>query len=159
MVFTITFLIPVLSIGMLKLTSSISSMRLEDRRERIMPFFFTSAYYSLMVYLFAYKLVLSETMIILFIAVTVTILMVSVITLFFKISAHAVGVWGTLGALVSVQARYPDSQLFWPIIGVLVLAGLVNSSRLLLNVHSPAEVGLGSLLGFSVCFSSVYIFS
>ena len=159
MVFAITFVIPVISIGMLRLTSSISSMRLEDRRERIMPFFFTAAYYSLMVYLFSYKLVLSETLIILFAAVTVTILLVSFITLFFKISAHAVGMWGALGALVSVQVKYPDSQLFWPIIGSLVLAGAVNSSRLLLNVHSPSEVGLGSVLGFTVCFGAVLVFS
>lgn len=159
LVFAITFVIPAVSIGALKLTSSISSLKLEDRRERIMPFFFISAYYGLTVYMFAYKLMLGQTMVILFGTVTAVVVLITIITVFFKVSVHAAGVWGMLGSMVAIQIKYPDSLLFWPIIFVLLLAGVVNSSRLYLGVHSLAEVGVGATLGFGVCFTSIYLFS
>ena len=158
MVFIITFLVPALSIGMLRLTASISSMRLEDRRERVMPLFFVTAYYALTVYLFSYKLVLSETLIVLFSAITATILLVAVVTTFFKVSAHAAGIWGVTGLLLSIQIKFPDSRLLWPVFFMMLLSGLINSSRLLLNAHSPKEVMLGSVLGFGTCFGAIYLF-
>ncbi len=159
LVFTLTFLVPILSVGMLKLTGSISSLRLEDRRERVMPFTFIALYYSLAAYLFAYKIVLSQTTIVVFVATTVMIFMVTIITTFYKISIHSTGVFGMLGFMVSIHIKYPDSKLFWPIIIVLLLAGVVNSARLFLRVHSPVQVGLGSILGFAISFTSVYLFA
>lgn len=158
-VFALTFLIPALSIGMLKLTSTISSLKLEDRKERIMPFTFISLYYGLTVYMFGYRLGLGQTMVILFGTVTAAVILTTIITLFFKISVHSVGIWGVVGSMIAIQIRYPDSLLFWPIIVALLIAGLVNTSRLYLRVHSPSQVNYGSLLGFTVCFISVYLFS
>ncbi|MEQ8924417.1 MAG: hypothetical protein RLO81_01325, partial [Fulvivirga sp.] len=40
MVFILTYVIPLISIGMLKVTSNISSVKLSNRKERVMPFFF-----------------------------------------------------------------------------------------------------------------------
>ncbi len=159
LVFAITFIIPAISIGALKITSSITSLKLEDRKERIMPFLFISAYHGLTVYMFAYRLALGQTMIILFGTVTAVVVLITIITIFFKVSVHAAGVWGMLGCMIATQIKYPDSLLFWPIILILLLAGVVNSSRLYLGVHSPAEVGIGSVLGFGVCFTSIYLSS
>ena len=124
-----------------------------------MPFLFISAYYGLTVYMFAYRLALGQTMIILFGTVTAVVVLITIITIFFKVSVHAAGVWGMLGCMIAIQIKYPDSLLFWPIILILLLAGIVNSSRLYLGVHSPAEVGIGSVLGFGVCFTSIYLSS
>ena len=159
MVFVITFLVPLLSIGMLRLTTSITSLTLENRQERVMPFFFVAAYYTLAVYLFSYKLVLSETLVVLFSAITLTIFLVAVITTFFKISAHAAGAWGVIGLLLAIQIKFPDSRLLWPVVFMLLISGLINSSRLFLNRHSPLEVSTGSILGFSICFGIMYLFS
>ena len=158
-VFALTFIIPALSIGMLKLTSTISSLKLEDRKERIMPFTFISLYYGLTVYMFGFRLGLGQTMVILFGTVTAAVVLTTIITLFYKISVHSVGIWGVVGSMIAIQIRYPDSLLFWPIIITLLVAGLVNTSRLYLRVHSPSQVNYGSLLGFTVCFISVYLFS
>ncbi|MEM6522169.1 MAG: PA-phosphatase [Bacteroidota bacterium] len=158
-VFALTFFIPAVSIGMLKMTSTITSFKLEDRRERIMPFIFISLYYGLAVYMFGYQLGLGQTMVILFGTVTAVVVLITIITFFYKISVHSAGIWGVLGSMVAIQNKYPDSLLFWPIIITLLLAGMVNSARLYLSAHSSGQVNWGALLGFLVCFISVYLFS
>ncbi len=157
-IFLLTYAIPVLSIGVLKFTSYISSMKLENRKERIVPFIFVSCYYALTTYMFVVKLGLDGVIMVMFSTITLMIILLTIITTFFKISVHSAGIWGLLGFLVSIHYKFPDNRLFWPILGVLVLAGLINSSRLLLNTHSPKEVVMGSALGFVLSVASVIIF-
>lgn len=157
-IFLLTFVIPALSIGVLKLTSFISSMKLENRKERLVPFIFVSSYYALTTYMFVVKLGLDGAIMVMFSTITLLIVLLTVITTFFKISAHSAGIWGLLGFLVSIHYKFPDNRLFWPILAVLILAGLVNSSRLLLDAHSPKEVGLGAIFGFFLCLSAMFIF-
>ena len=157
-IFLLTCIIPMLSVGALKITSSISSMKLENRRERIMPFMFISIYYGVTTYMFVIKLGLDGVIMVVFTTITLMIVLITIITSFFKISVHSAGIWGLLGFLISIHYKFPDSQLFWPILIVLVLAGGVNSSRLLLNAHSPKEVSLGSVLGFLLSLTSIFIF-
>lgn len=157
-IFFLTYIIPVLSIGVLKLTSSISSMKLENRKERLTPFIFVSAYYGLTTYMFVVRLGLDGVIMVMFSTITLMIVLITIITTFFKISVHSAGIWGLLGFLISINYKFPDSRLFWPILAVLILAGLVNSSRLMLNTHSPKEVGFGSALGLILSLAAVFIF-
>lgn len=159
MVFLLTFFIPVLSIAMLKITKSISSMKLENRRERVMPFFFIAIYYGLTTYLFTYKLRMSDVLIVIFGCIAVVILLVAIISLRHKISAHAAGSWGIAGFLMALNFKFPGNELLIPLTGSLVLAGAISSARLALNVHSPREVGNGAFLGFIISFGSIYIFT
>lgn len=157
MVFILTYIIPLISIGMLKLTSSISSFKLSNRKERLMPFFFVTIYYALTTYLFANKVVLGRTLIIIFLAITAIIFLVAVITIFYKISAHSAGAWGLVGFLLGLYFKYPDNHLYYPIMAFIVLAGIINSSRLYLNEHDLEETFWGSILGFSISFGAIYL--
>jgi len=157
-IFLLTYVIPVLSIGVLKITSSITSMKLENRKERLTPFIFISAYYGLTTYMFVVRLGLDGVIMVMFSTITILIILLTIITTFFKISVHSAGIWGLLGFLVSINYKFPDSRLFWPILIVLILAGLVNASRLMLNAHSPKEVNLGSVIGLVLSLAAVFIF-
>jgi hypothetical protein len=156
MVFILTYIIPLISIGMLKLTSSISNLKLSNRRERLMPFFFITVYYGLTTYLFANKVVLGHTLLVIFASITAVIFFVTIITIVFKISAHSAGAWGMVGIMMALHFKYPDSQLFYPIIAGIVIAGVINSSRLYLGEHNLKEIGFGSLLGFIISFGTVF---
>ncbi|MBL6447137.1 PA-phosphatase [Fulvivirga sp. 29W222] len=159
MVVILTYILPMLSVGMLKLTKSISSIQLKNRKERIMPFFFITVYYGVTSYFFSERLVLGNALVIMLASITATIFLITVISMFFKISAHAAGTAGILGFFVAIHFRYLDSLLFWPIIAALVLHGVVSSARLYLHTHSPKEVHFGALLGFIVNFGAAYIFT
>ncbi|MBL3658899.1 phosphatase PAP2 family protein [Fulvivirga sediminis] len=149
-IFVLTYLLPIVSVLMLKVTNSISSIRLEDRKERLLPFSFITMWYGLASYFFISKPVFGVNFMVMFGAMTVTILLITIVTCFYKISAHSAGTAGLLAFLLVFHYKYLDSMLFIPLMVALVLHGLVCSSRLYLNSHSPSEVHFGSLLGFSV---------
>ncbi|MEQ8926166.1 MAG: PA-phosphatase, partial [Fulvivirga sp.] len=107
-------------------------------------------------YLFASKVVLGYTLIVIFSTITLIILLVTIISNFYKISAHSAGAWGMVGFMTALNFKYPDSRLFFPVILAIIMAGIINSSRLLLNQHNLNEVIAGSIMGFLVCFGSIY---
>jgi membrane-associated phospholipid phosphatase len=71
-----------------------------------------------------------------------------VVTIFYKISVHSVGIWGLIGILFALNQVSETSLLFLPLIATIVIAGVVMSSRLKLNVHNLTEVVVGSIVGF-----------
>ena len=133
-------------------------MKLEDRSERILPLLFIGIYYGLTAYLFAYEQRLSDVIVVIFSSIAISIILVALISLKYKISAHAVGAWGAAGFLTALHLKIPDSNLLWPIILSFFAAGVISGSRLELNTHSPGEVNYGALLGFIVSFGSIYLF-
>ena len=158
-IFILTFVIPASSVGVLKMTSSISSLSLKNRRERVLPFFFIALYYGVTTYLFEEKFPVNSHLILIFTTITGLILIVTLVTTFWKISAHSVGINGLLGFLVAIDIRFPDSQLLLPILLVVLVSGVVMSARLILNAHNLSQVLLGGFTGFIICFSAVYLYS
>lgn len=156
--FITTFLIPLLSISMLKFSGSISSFKLENRDERVMPFSFVSIFYGMTTYLFVFKIQVNEIIAMLLIATTILVVVLTVITLWFKISIHAAGISGVVGFFLVFGLRFPDSQALYPLLVLLISAGLVMSSRLQLNAHTPKEILAGMLTGFIICFGTLYWF-
>ncbi len=78
------------------------------------------------------------------------------ITLFYKVSIHSAAIWGIVGILLPLN-KVADGLLLIPTIILIVAAGLVMSSRLMLNAHTPREVLVGSLLGFGVGFVGIAV--
>ncbi|MCA6074014.1 PA-phosphatase [Fulvivirga sedimenti] len=152
----LTFIVPILSVVALRLIGAISTLRMEERRERLMPFFFIGCYYALTVYLFSQRVVLNDVMILILSIITILVFLVFLITFFMKISVHAAASWGVVGFLLAIHLHLPYSPLLYPIVVFLILAGLVSSARLLLNAHTPREVHTGAVLGFALCFGILY---
>ena len=73
----------------------------------------------------------------------------------FKISMHMLGQGGTLGTIMGVQAV--NGAPMWELNAVLIfLAGWVGFARIKMGVHRHIEVYTGYLLGFIICFASVW---
>ncbi len=154
----LTFVLPVISIILLKLTKNITRLEMNDRRERIWPLIFTTIYYGVTTYWMVFQFRVSNPMIALMVGVLATILIITIITLFWKISAHSAGAWGGVGFFIAMMQKTVETNLFWPTIVTILLAGLISTARLYLRVHSPRQVFLGGLLGYIICFTSIYIF-
>ena len=139
-------LLPFSFIPYFKLRNIISSWTIEKRRERIIPLITTSFFYSITVYItLRYHIpsfIKSFILTLAFLAIAVTIL-----NFWWKISIHSVGA-GFLMALVITISIKMHTSLTWFMIIVILSAGLVLTSRLWLNSHSPKEVWSGFLLGF-----------
>lgn len=154
--FITTFLIPLLSISVLKYTSNISSLSLEKREERTLPFTFVATFYGLTSYMFIFQFKVNPTVSIMLLATTILIIILTIITQFEKISIHAAGISGVVGFLVVFGVRHPGSLVLYPLILMVVVAGLVMTSRLYLNAHTPREILAGFVVGFSTCFGLLY---
>jgi len=138
-------LIPLSLMPYFRIRNIISSWNIEDRKERTIPLIATAFFYSVTVYVtmkfhipsFIKSFIIASA----FLAIAVTI-----INFWIKISIHATGT-GALAALVLVLSIRMHTPLTWFMIVVILSAGLVMSSRLWLNSHSPREVWSGFTLG------------
>ncbi len=153
-----TFIIPALSISIMKMTSRITSMELSNREERILPFISISIFYGAATYMFITKLYITPPLSIMLIGVSTLIVLLLLITFRFKISIHAAAIWGACGFLTALSNKMMGTQLIIPVIACFFVAGLVSSSRLYLNSHTSGEVWTGSALGFVFCYGIMFVF-
>ncbi len=79
-----------------------------------------------------------------------------VVNFFLKISVHTTALGGVAGALVAFSLRFSFNAVWWLSI-VVLLSGLVGTSRMILRRHSLKEVTLGFLIGVVCAFVSVLL--
>lgn len=159
LVFLYTFLVPVLVIYWLYRLGFVQSLTLETRRDRHLPYLITAGIYSSLTFFFVYRLPQLPEVALMLGSVAVSVALVAAITIFWKISAHTVGMGGVLGALLGLLLRFGDAGLFGPFLVSIVLAGLLLSARLHLNAHTPEQISGGLLLGIIVSLAGVVAFS
>lgn len=158
-IFLITFLIPVVSISFLRVTNTINSFKLNNRKERIIPFSFISVFYLTATFLFIYKVQMGPSINLVLGTITAIIIFITVITFFWKISAHSAGVGGMLGFMLAFYLKDPQFGNLWILALIVIISGAVMSSRLYLNVHNPRQVYAGALIGFLISFLSILLLS
>ena len=147
-----TFIIPSLSLFILKKTGSISSLSLNNRKERITPMIYTTVMYGVTTYMFSTKVELG-VMISVFLGIsTLLIALTTLITLFWKISVHGMGIGGLIGLLIASNLMEDIVQFDSILVVLFILAGIVLSARLKLNAHTPTQVYFGFLMGVFVSF-------
>lgn len=81
----------------------------------------------------------------------------AIINLFIKISTHTAAIGGVTGALLAFSVIFSFNPVWWLCI-VLLLAGMVGTSRMILRQHSLCQVVLGFLAGVACSFVSVLLF-
>ncbi len=150
---TTTLIIPILSLLALKLTSSIRSLQMAERGDRIIPFTFIGAFYAITTYMFYDKLNLNPVLVKLMLITTLLIVTLTIITLFWKISIHSAGVAGMAGFILALVRIFPGSELLIPFILAVMALGWVMTARLFLKAHSASEVVAGAALGGSFCYT------
>ena len=156
-----TFVFPLLSTLVLffvvRKSFSITDLYMKERKDRFYPFLLTGFFYAAVTYMFV-KSGYTATMIVIMGGISLSVVLIAVISYFWKISAHAVGICGALGYMMAVSYYYPYEMMIYPIAGLAFLAGLLMSARLYLNVHCPSQVFAGALLGLLVSVLSYVAF-
>ncbi len=171
-IFLITFLVPVCAIFIYFLLNKgyksfdnenqgffIKDMFMEGREERIIPFTITTALYACITYFLIFQAPYSLRILsVIFGSITMCLAIVTFISRFWKISAHSAGIAGGLGFLIGIYIKEVEILLFYPILTFLILVGILMSSRLYLNCHTPLQVTMGALTGFCICLGSMLFF-
>lgn len=148
-IFIVTFLLPAVNIGIFKALGTIQSLAMVDRRERIIPFLFITVIYCVITYVFysRTRMDLNDNFLRLMVVIDLLVIASTLITFFFKISVHSIGIWGLVGMLVLLTKMTALNSLLYISLGLIVLAGIIMAARLQLGVHSSREVMWGSIVG------------
>lgn len=148
--------VPSLAILLLKRFGLVGGYALESQEDRGLPLLITAlAYFAAMV-LFSHYIgqILARK---LFIGATFSLLLALIITPFWKISLHAIGIGGAIALLCAVTFLGYAALTGWIFAGFL-LAGALLSSRLLLGRHNAWQALAGFALGFGVMLAFSYFF-
>lgn len=152
--FIMTFVLPALNISLFRVLGAISSFSMEKREERVRPFFLITIMYCFVTYILFSKTRISpdDNLFKLLLIIDGLVVLATLITFFYKVSIHSMGVMGILGVFLPLNKVAENNSLFIPTIVLIIIAGLVMSARLQLNSHTPREVLVGALAGFSLGF-------
>jgi membrane-associated phospholipid phosphatase len=157
LIFLQTFILPVFTIYCLHRFGFVNDLKMETLEDRRLPYIVTVAIYTFVATFFTMKLKQLPEVAIILTGIAFSIAAVAIISLYWKISAHAVGISGTLGALIGIVIKFGSYELFYPIIAVILIGGLLIAARLHLNAHTPAQVIAGSFLGLGISLSVVLL--
>lgn len=153
----LTFLAPGLSLLIMYWNKMISSLELEDRKERVYPFVLIIFYYVLAYAYLKYQLpiYLQHPALMGFIfGIILTFLVSFLINFYIKLSLHAAAIFGVCGMLLAYNQTQIESNLQF-LLYLFCLGGLVAASRIYLKAHTLTETILGMVVGFGVLFVSV----
>jgi hypothetical protein len=149
-------MVPALMMPFFKHGKIITTWTIDDRKERKIPLLIASFLYAVTYYIVS-RFPVPSFVQSFFISAFLLSLVVTLISFWWKISVHSVGA-GALVALVLTLSRRMDTTLMLYLLPVIIIAGLILSSRLKLNSHSPAQVWTGLFTGFlgMLIFMQIY---
>ncbi len=159
--FVFTAIVPGIFIFLLVKNGAARDIELSDRKERALPYLIFVISIAACIY-FLYRMLMPFWLLALLMGACTALFMALCINFAWKISAHAIGIGGLLGGIMGV-AHIHMINPYWAFIVVLLIAGLVGTSRIFLKRHTPMQVYAGFCLGFICTFvaslmSYIYLF-
>ena len=140
-----TFLLPTVNALVLLRTKRINSLEMETSSERTIPYLSTSVYFFALFFMFYFRN-FPAVFYLLILGAGISILFSFFINFFWKISAHAIGVGGIVGATLGISYRLMiDLRMI--LLFTIIAAGIVCYARLRLKAHEPTQVYAGFFLG------------
>ena len=156
-VFASTCLLPLSLLPLFLQTKVIKSFEMETSRERIAPAL-SSAIFFFLGYFLLFRLNISSLIESFLLASFFAVILSAVISIFWKISLHALAIGGVTGLILALIFRYGIDLLLLLSIMVLI-SGIVATARLYLKAHTPLQVLIGYLVGLGVVLLSLlYVF-
>lgn len=149
-VFGFTFLLPSLGTGALFWFGHVDSLLLRERAQRPLPLLLATFSFGTAAAVLYQPSVFDPLLHRLMTGMALAVFLTFLISLRWKISAHAVGVGGALGLLLLFHLTAPSAASLWALLGMVLLAGGVLSARLALNAHTPAQAWAGLSLGLGI---------
>ncbi len=149
--FVFTALAPAVPILLLMSRGKIRDLFISKREERTIPYLLSFISY-LFWTLFLWKILgFPLSLVAMGIGASISILIITIINLKWKISAHMSGIGGLAGGIFGICYRMAINPV-WLFVIILSLSALVALSRIELKAHTPGQ----TLAGFSVGFASVF---
>lgn len=148
--------IPFTFLVLIKNLKIISGYSLSNPRDRLLPYLMSLFSHSMLLYYF-YISHMYLWFLALVAAPTLVILVGFIINLFWKVSAHMLGMGALIGSTLSVCFNVKGLNPFILFTIMFILAGCLGVSRLYLKKSTPAQVYTGFIVGLIVSFCTVWV--
>lgn len=149
-VFISTFILPLSFMPFFLYTEKISSIFLHKKKERLIPLIITVIFYFFAYYILT-NLNAPKIIRLFMFGGTCSVLLALLITYFWKISTHAMGIGGLLALAIIISFRLMvDLNLI--IMSLILICGIIGTARIYLQAHNPLQVFSGLMLGFLSVF-------
>ncbi|KUG06101.1 hypothetical protein ASU33_01670 [Solirubrum puertoriconensis] len=159
-VWLLTFWLPGLATWLLYRAGRISSVELYERRQRPLPLLLTALGFGAATALLSSTAAYRAPLLLLMLgSITLAVVCTLLITFWWKVSAHGIGMGGALGLLVFLLlGSYPVGPAGprW-LLAVGAVAAAVSWARLALRAHTPAQVLAGLGLGAAVALGAGWL--
>lgn len=149
--FIFTGLMPAAPILIMMRKGDVSDLFISKREQRTLPYLFSVISYAFWTLFLFRVLKLPMFLVGMGIGTTISIVVITLINLKWKISAHLSGIGGLAGGIFGICYRMAYNPV-WLLILILFISALVALSRIELKAHTPGQ----TLGGFTVGFVSVF---
>jgi len=171
LIFLSSFVIPAFAVGMMKALDMIDSLEMKTKSERIGPYIITGILYMWLFQNLLYNPDIPGAYKIFVLGATMGLFMAFFFNLFTKVSMHALGMGGLVGMTILTMLLY-SYNTFSVDLGtlgalemstsallmiVILLAGVVCTSRLILKAHSLQDLYSGFIIGLASQFIAFQI--
>lgn len=146
-VFVSTCLIPAISIWLLSISPRFD-LKMEKGTDRVLPLIFSSISFY-MGYLILVRIQSFPVFQVFLVASILVQIALVIISFQWKISAHSAAIGGLVGGFFALSVRLQENPVFILILLILI-SGMVCTSRLVLQKHTNSQVYSGFLLGLLI---------
>ncbi len=144
----ITCILPLIFLSVLRHFKLVKDLHVEKREQRFFPYMFTALCYTVAAY-YLYYCHSPQWFVMFMVGSAVTVLIMALINLKWKISAHMAGIGGVVALVYQIHVQGLSAfDLFWMLCITIMVAGLLGSARLVLNRHDAWQVLAGVVVGF-----------
>lgn len=154
--FISTVILPLISIFFLIKIGKVSSIEISNHKERSVPLFKTALFMGIGCYILENTLVLAPIIKAELIGAISIILTASIISKYWKISLHLLGIGGVVGVLIALEVIYGNLQHL--IIIFTILSVILAMARIKEKAHNYPQLYIGFFLGLSIELLILLIF-
>jgi hypothetical protein len=160
-----------MAILMLYFLGMIKSLRLQDKMDRTGPYIITGIFYLWLLRNFWENNLVTPLYTSFVLGATIALFLAFLINIFSKISIHAVGSSALVAMTIITmltqnneplliplpQQGYLSTSLIYLLLGLLLVVGMLGTSRLYLQKHEPSELYGGYFVGFIAPFVALQV--
>lgn len=148
----ITCILPLIFLSVLRHFKLVKDLHVNIREQRFIPYMFTAVCYLVAAYYLYYRHS-PQWFVTFMVGSAVTAVVMALINLKWKISAHMAGICGVVALIYQIHVQGLSAfDLLWLLCLSVIVAGLVGSSRMVQRRHDLWQVLAGALVGF-LCVS------
>lgn len=153
LVYMFTILVPTLLIHFYRNYHGWTLIELGNKERRVVPYLFSIVSYFVCYYVM-HRFNIPHFMSNILMAALVIQILCALINVWWKISTHTAAIGGVTGALQAFSMIFGFNPIGWLCV-VIILAGMVGTSRMILRQHSLRQVCYGFLLGLVAAYTVI----